>query len=164
MGNPTPGTRPAPTAWKVDQGYRIVVGNSRDPNINLWEIEVTPSGDEGGDAINTSTQWNDVRHTKRPRALIDGQGGKITAQLAAGTRAELNAILNKEATITEFYPDGSTYCYFGYFKNAKFSSFKEGDKPTVEVEIVETDWDYVNHVESVPVFSPAGGTGTAGGP
>ncbi len=158
MAAPTPGTRIQPTGAKVDQGYRIVVCNSLDTDVSLWEIEVTPSSDDGGDAINTSTQWNDRRHTKRPRRLIDGQGGKMKCQLASGTMNQLRALINREATITEIWPDDSTYCYYGYFKSAKFDAFKEGEKPTVEVEIVETDWDYTNSLEVAPVF--AQGTGT----
>lgn len=158
MAAPTPGTRTTPTAWKTDQGYRIEIVNSINPAVALWEIEVTPQGVEGGDAIDTTTQFNNIWHTKRPRALINATGGKIKAQLAAGTRNQATALINKEATITEIYPDGSTYAYYGFFKNVKFDAFKEGEKPTCEVEIVETDWDYVNSVEAGPAYHANAGT------
>jgi hypothetical protein len=108
--------------------------------------------------MNTSTQFNVKYHTKRPRKLINTEGAKIKFQLAAGTKAEVEALINLEATITEIYPDGSTYAYFGYYKSVKFAAFKEGEKPTGDLEIVETDWDYVNSVEAGPAFAPAYGT------
>ena len=158
MTAPTAATRGTPTAWKIDQGYRILVANSANLAINLWEIEVTPSGADGGDAIQTSTQLTQQWHTKRPRKLINNEGAKLKFQLAAGSKAQITALINVEATITEIYPDGSTYAYYGYFKSVKFGTFKEGEKPTGDLEIVETDWDYVNGVEAGPVFTPAYGT------
>jgi hypothetical protein len=158
MSAPTPSVRVTPTATKTDQGYRILHVNSLNTAVNFWEIEVTPQGVDGGEAIQTSTQFNNKWHTKRPRALLDAMGGKIKGQLCAGTRHEAEALINKEGTITEIYPDGSTYCYYGYWKSVKFDAFKEGEKPTAEIEIVETDWDPTASVEQGPIYTAAAGT------
>jgi hypothetical protein len=158
MAAPTANARSTPTAQKVDQGFKILISNSANLAVNFWEIEVTPQGVDGGDPINTSTQFNNKYHTKRPRALINAMGGKMKGQLCAGTRHEAEAMINIEGTITEHYPDGSTYAYYGYFKDVKFDAFKEGEKPTAEIEIIETDWDYVNSLEAGPTYTAASGT------
>lgn len=160
MVAPTPTVRTTPTAWKIDQGFRILVTNALNAGIALFEIEVTPGGLDNGDPIDTSTQYQTKYHVRRPRALNKADGAKIKAQLAAGTRNELDALIGKETTITEKYPDGSTYCYYGYYKSVKYDAFKEGEKPTCEVEVVETDWDYINAIEAGAVFTAI--TGTAG--
>lgn len=158
MAAPTPSARVTPTAWKEDQGFRIQVTNSVNPAIALWEIEVTPQGVEGGDPIDTSNQFNVKWHTKRPRALVNAEGGKMKCAVCAGSRHEFEALVNIEGVITEHLPDGSTECYYGYYKSIKFDAFKEGERPTCEVEIVETDFDPVNAVEAGPVFTGASGT------
>jgi len=161
MVAPTPSVRVVPTSWKIDQGYRITITNSADTDVSLFEVEVTPGGLDNGDPIDTSTQFNNKYHTRRPRALMKADGAKIKAQLAAGTRKQVDLLIGVEATITETYPDGSTYCYYGYFKSVKFDTFKEGEKPMCEVEVVETDWDYVNSVEAGAVFTAIAGTANA---
>ncbi len=158
MAAPTPSARVTPTAWKEDQGFRIQVTNSANPSLAIWEIEVTPQGVDGGEAIRTSNQFNTRYHTKRPRALIDSNGGKLKGAICAGSRHQFEAICNVEATITEHYPDGSTYAYYGFYRSFKPDSQKEGERPTCEVEIVETDWDYTNAVEQGPVYAAAAGT------
>lgn len=158
MAAPVASTRITPTAWKVDQGYRILITLAANKSIAFFEVEVTPAGVDGGDAIKTSTQFNNTYHSKRPRHLMMTDGAKVKAQLAAGTRHQCELIINVETTITETYPDGSTYAYYGFLKSVKFGSFKEGEKPDCDIEIVETDWDYVNAVEAGPVYVPTAGT------
>jgi hypothetical protein len=65
---------------------------------------------------------------------------------------------NKDDTITETYPDGSTLAYYGWLKSAKPQSKKEGEFPKLTVEIVPSNWDATNNVEEKEVFTPAGGT------
>ncbi len=124
MAAPTPASmRAIPTAWKIDQGFKIITMFSCKPAVNFWEISVAPLSIDGGEEINTSTQYNtDGNHTGRPRALKKWKGGKSKVQIAAGTVDEVKDMVNVECTVTQFYPDGSTYCFHGYLKSIEVKS------------------------------------------
>ena len=161
MAAPTPlaiGTRTGQTGRKIDQGYQVLIGLSNSLAVNFWEISVKPPGIDGGDAIDTSTQFNTAVHTSRARFLkkITDAGAKV--QFDADCLSSCYAQVNVEQVITIFFPDGDRYTFFGYLKSFMPGDMAEGAKPEADIVIVVTNWDYINGVEAVPVFSAASGT------
>ena len=159
MAAPTPASaRVTPTDWKEDQGYPIFIVFAANPGVNFWEITVKPPGVDGGDAIETSTQFNLHVHTKRARFLkmITDSGAKV--QIAAGSLNACYNLVNVETTVTIIFPDGATYCFYGYLKSFILGDFAEGEKPTGDIVVVATNWDVTNSVEAVPVYNAKTGT------
>lgn len=159
MTAPSPASTPnVPTGIKVDQGFKVRYVHSANTAINFWEISVKPPAIDGGEGIDTSVQANTKWHTMRPRALI--KVGTMTAkvQYDADVYSSLASLVNVEGTITVFWPNGDTLCFYGFYKSVTPSDMAEGEKPTADMEIVVTNWDYTGHVEAGPVFRQASGT------
>jgi len=68
------------------------------------------------------------------------------------------SLCNVECTISEYYPDGSTKTYYGWFGKIVPDAFEIGKRPEASITVYESNWDYVNNVEAVPVYTPATGT------
>ena len=158
MAAPSPTTRVEPTGKKFEDGYRTLITFSLDTNIELWEIEVTPPGRDGGEPIPTTTMWNDDYETVRPRALIKSTDGQVTCAYQEATIGQLDAIINREGTITLTFPDESTEAFFGFPKSYTRSPMKHGEMPTMTVTFVETDFDPANDVEAGPATAAVAGT------
>jgi hypothetical protein len=106
MPPPAPTARVTPTAKKPGSGYKILITFALDPDIEIWEKTVKPSGQDGGDPIDTTTMHNNVVRTKAPRALIESTDITITCAYNPVAVGSIRAILNKETTITTAWWDG----------------------------------------------------------
>ena len=158
MAAPTPTTRVAPVGIMLKNGYRSLITFSQDPNISLWEKQVTPLSSDGGEPIDQTTMWNNDYMTKAPQALIDHGNGQYTCAYDPAALTQLEAILNVEGTITELFSDGSTRCFYGYVKSATLAALAPGTQPEMTVEYVCTNWDHVNKVEAGPLVTEVAGT------
>jgi hypothetical protein len=158
MAAPSATARQTPVGKKLENGKTIKITFSLDPDVSIWEINITPGGTDGGDPIDTTTQWNTRRRTKSPRNLINGTDGSGTAAYDPQCQAQLDAMVNVPQTITYLYWDGSTEARFGYLRSWAKNEMSEGNMPTMNFVIVHTDYDTVNDVEADPVVTSVAGT------
>lgn len=165
MAAPTPTVRQTPTGYRMDEGFHSKLTFSLRPALKMWEIEVQPMAVEGGEAIDTTTQLNAVWKTKAPRTLKESGPISMTVTYDPDEVPSLYGMINvarlsggAAQILTILHPDSSTDAAYCFIKNFKPSKYKEGDKPTAEIEVVITNWDPVNGVEAGPVHTPSSGT------
>lgn len=158
MANPSTTARVAPTGDRLTDGYKSVVAFSRDSNVNLWEIEVTPPGYDGGDKIPISTMHNVDYRTYAPRALLDVTDGSMRVAYDPILYSEIRNLLNQPGSITYHLPDGSTVDVWGYLKDFQPDGLTEGDMPTANCVIVHTNVDPSDNSEAGPVVTSVAGT------
>ena len=158
MAAPTPSTRIKPTGKFLKRGHKILVVIAADTDIDLWEKTVKPPGLDGGEPIDTTTQFNDVWRTFVPEALITMTPMTFKAAFDPAVYDQLVAVLNLETVITVPFPDHSTVCFWGYLSKAEPDEQQEKEHPTISVTIVPTNEDPVTRGEESPVYTPGSGT------
>ncbi len=159
MAAPTPTARATPSGVMLEEGFKCLITFARRTNICIWEKTVKPTGIDGGDKIDITTMHNTRTKTFAPRTLYMPTDGSIKVAYDAKAKNDIkNILINAEDTITETYPDGSTYCYYGYLKSFEPSEFSEGEFPEADVVIVQTNWDPTNNVEAEAVLTEVVGT------
>ena len=159
MAAPTPATRQDPSGRMLGDGYRTLVSITSDRNIELWEVSVTPPSLEGDEPVDTSTMHNDRYRTKAPRGLVTLNDFTFTCNYDPVAYSSISAIINVATTITIYFPDGSSLCFYGFVRTFAPDSLEEGTVPTATVTIVPTNMDPTNCVEAAPVYTA--GTGTS---
>jgi hypothetical protein len=164
MPPPAPTARTTPTAKKPGTGYKILITFALDPDIEIWEKTVKPSGMDGGDPIDTTTQHNNVVRTKAPRALIENTDITITCTYNPVAIGSIRAILNKETTVTTRWWDGSTYAQYGFLRTFEPGDVAEDGQPegTLTVSITNQDPTTGAVEEGVYAAPPAGFAGPMG--
>lgn len=158
MTAPVAVPRTTPTARKMPDGYKTLVTFTSTPAVELWEIDITPPGMNGGDAIDQSTMHNARVHTKAPRKLITIEDVKFTCQYNPSVYTSLMNLINKKDTITVTFPDESTLAFYGFLRSFEPGGLQEGNKPTGTATIVATNVDPATGAEEAPVYTapPAG--------
>lgn len=152
MASPTVTARIQPTAIRLDDGHGSVVAFADDPDLEVYEVSVTPGAVDGGEEIVTTSHHNDTYTTKSPQHLIDNEPTVMECSYDPGKRSAIEARINDPGSITQAWPDGSYKAFWGYLKRAEFGPLVKGQQPRVTLTIVETDYDPVNCVEAGPVF------------
>jgi hypothetical protein len=154
MPPPAPTARITPTAKKPGTGYKILVTFALDPNIEIWEKTVKPSGMDGGDPIDTTTMHNNVVRTKAPRALIESTDLTITCTYNPVAIGSIRAILNKETTITTAWWDGSTYAQYGFVRTFEPGDVAEDGQPEGTITVSITNQDPATGAVEEGVYTP----------
>ncbi len=154
MTAPAPTARGTPAGSKPGDGFRIKITFLVNPTIEFWEKSVTPMGWDGGEGVDTTTQFNTTYETMRAGHLMKATpaGARVTYDPLVMS-AHIQALINVETTITETNPDGSTVAYFGYLKSFKPSAVERGKQPEADLEIQPTHYDPVAKVEAGPVYT-----------
>lgn len=158
MAAPVATVRQDPTGIRLDDGYRTLVTFASDPNIELWEVSVTPPGLDGGDEIDTTTMHNDTYRTRSPRSLKTLTEFSMTVAYDPSCYTALLALINVETTITVTFPDGSTLAFFGFLKAFQPDALEEGSPPRASVTVVPTNQDPTSGVEQAAVLVSVAGT------
>jgi hypothetical protein len=158
MAAPTPTARGTPGGRLMPEGFKSKVTLGRFPTISLYERDVKPPAIDGGEPINTTTQFNTRRRTFSPTALIQGSPCTAACGYDPDAISVILAALNAPDTITVLFPDGSTYCFYGWLQKFEPTDLKEKEFPIANITFFESDYDYVNFVEAGPVFTAAAGT------
>lgn len=158
MAAPTPGTYVAPSGIHLRNGYRTTIGFSADTTIGLWTKTLKPPGMTGLDPIDQTTMHNDAVRTKSAPSLVDFTNATVNCAFDPNLYNEILAMRGTEQTITIFFPDGSTLCFYGYIMSFEINDMQEKQQPTASVQIVPTNWDPVNKVEALPVLTSVAGT------
>lgn len=159
MGTPATTTRVTPTGLVMENGFGALVAFERDPDVFIWEKEVTPNTLDGGDPIDISTNHNVTGRTKAARVLVDfgeiSLSGSYDPVLENQIRSNL---VNRNGAITLHYPDGSTYDFFGYLRTFERGAMNEEGQPETTFTIVITNIDPSDGSESLPVLTEVAGT------
>lgn len=157
MAAPSHTARTIPTGFKTPEGYRCIFSMAGAPTIQLWEIGGKPPSIDGGDLINTTTQWNVSWETFFPRHLkkVDD----VTFEVAYDPDAwnTIAAQVNVNQSFSFFFPDGSYVDFWGVLRKVEWAELKIGEFPKATVTIGVTNTD-ASSVESGPVFTAAVGT------
>lgn len=158
MAAPAVVVRVEPSGIPLHDGMKCVKACAADLNILLYEIETGIPGVDGGDPIDTSTQWNDDYRTMRSRQLKTLTEHTVKFAYDPAALGEIDAIINNETSWTDLFPDGSTYSYYGFARMVEYDPLVEGTMPTGTLTICPTNWDPVNRVEAGPVLVNVAGT------
>ena len=158
MAAPTLTARQDPTGIKLVNGWKSLYAFARVPAINLWEMDPTPPGWEGGDAIDTTTQHNDILRTKSARGLLEMTDGSFSAAYDPLCYTQIRSLINQEGSITQHFPDGSTLTFYGYLKSFIPGPLVEGEMPTADCTIICTNQDPDTYTEELPVYVDVVGT------
>lgn len=154
---PTPTVRTVPTGYKMPDGYRTVITLAKNPSIEFWEKQVTPIGFDGGEKIDTTTMHNNQVRTADHRHLVTITDGQATVAYDPDSLPEIYGAINEPDVITERYPNGGTYCYYGFLKSFQRSALVEGQFPEATAMFAVTNQDTSGN-EAPPVYTPAAGT------
>lgn len=158
MAAPVADTRQTPTGIEMCDGYQALVTLENEPDIELWEREITPPGGDTGGPIERHTHQNTRYRTKCAKSLLTMTDMTVVAGYDPGVITKLIAQAGVNQVITVRYYDGSTYAFYGFIDKWSFSSLSEGTKPEVTLTIVESDYDPVNKVEAGPTIVSVAGT------
>lgn len=153
----TPGT---PAGRKLYRGHKTIVVFADNTTIALWTKTAKPPGKDGGEPINNTDMHHNVYRTKRARNLIEHMNAEATFHYDPKAFTQIEAMINREQSITYRFSDGSTYAFWGFLKSWEPDELSEDstEAPTAKCEFVETDWDPNNHVEAGPVMTEVAGT------
>ncbi len=158
MSAPTPVTRTTPSGTQLTNGKRVTVAMSLDPNIELYEEEVTPPGMDTEDSIETTTQQNVRWMTYAPGDLIRLTEFEMVCGYDPIVYSSLIAVLGIAQTFTVRFPNGAKLSFYGYVRSASPSAMRRREKPKMTVTIMPTNMDPTLCTEEGPVFSAGSGT------
>lgn len=159
MAAPTLQALFSPSGTQMKEGFVMRISNSIIPTAPFWVISVKPGGVMGGDPIPHTTQHNLLVETQRPPTLK--KVTTTTAKVAYRPNVldkMLDNLCNVEGTISEYYPDGSTVTYYGWFGSFEQDNIEIGKRPEATITIHKSNWDSTNNVEAKEVITPASGT------
>ncbi len=160
MSAPTPTVRGVPAGRRIPEGFKSLITFASDPTVGFWEIQLKPPGVDGGQEIDITTQHNSTWHTMYPRTLKKLDPVTFEGAYDIDFLPSIISLVNKLDTITVLFPDGSTFCFFGWLQKIEFGELKEGEFPKCNGNIVPANVDPSSNVlaEQGPVFTAAAGT------
>jgi hypothetical protein len=153
MAAPTPTARIAPVGTKMDDGHGSFITFAADPNVSFWEKSITPPGVEGGDAIDTTTHWNEELRTMALRQLKTLTDGSGTVSYDPAVLPQIIALVNVPTTVTYTFPNGDTWCFFGGLRNFAPGELVEGTPPEASITVTPTNVDPTTGDEELPVYT-----------
>ena len=159
MAAPVPANRTLPTGYKMPEGFKSLITFSNNPALNIWEIDVKPPGVESGEAINTTTQQNNLWRTFWLPQLKTLEQITIKAAYDADVlQTDLTGMVGPRGqTITILWPQGSKVAFFGDLMKCEFDPLKEKEFPTCTLTIVPTNTDSAHgYVEAGPAWTDSG--------
>lgn len=158
MTSPSASTRTTPTGNMLENGYQSLITFAADDDIDLWEVECTPPGIDGGDPIDITTMHNVNVMTKDARDLYEWTDMQFTCLYDPNVYSQIVSIINTKTTITQTFPDEATIAAYGYLRSFTPDSLARGTAPTATVVIVITNVDPSDGSEEIPVITQGVGT------
>jgi|HubBroStandDraft_2_1064218.scaffolds.fasta_scaffold04681_9 hypothetical protein len=158
---PTPyaGTPPYPApGLQMPDGFSAKIVFTLYPTCPFWEVEPKFGGIDGGAPIKLSTMRNVLWHTAAPRTLLMAEDTEVEVSYQPDLIDKvINHLINKNGVVTEFFPDGTTFCYYGWLGKLGAMSMQEGSMPKSSITIHRSNRDAAG-LEAGPVLTPAVGT------
>lgn len=156
MAAPSPTARTTPTGIRLRDGYQSLITLGNEAGIDLWETETTPVGAEGGDPISTTTMHNVLYHTKSPRTLVDTTPSSMVCAFDPAVLEDIMLVINDNQQITQTFPDGSTWAFWGWLRSFVPNGMSEGDMPLADVVIESSNTDDSFAEQAVVIASVSG--------
>lgn len=150
---PAPTTRVQPPGRPMEDGYRTLITFAADPDVKLWEKSVTPPGFDGGEAIPTSTMWNEVLRTFALPGLRTMSDASGRCAYDPAVYPQIEDLVNVETTITVRFPNGATLAFFGGLRTFTPGELVEGQMPEADFAITSTNTDPTTGSEASPVYT-----------
>ena len=158
MAAPTVSDRELPNGIKLEDGFASFVTFAAAKDFCLFEKSITPPGIQGGELIDTTTMFNSVWRTFRPRSLKTMTNVKFSALYDPNFYVQALAIINVVTSVTVQFSDGSKLAVWGALLNITPGAMEEGACPMCDVEVGVTNEDPVARTEEPPVFDNVAGT------
>lgn len=159
MTAPVATTRQTSSEKRLTDGFQTLITIALDPDIAIWEKEVTPPGLQADEGNDTTTQQNNRYRTKSPRGLVTMTDVTVVCQYGVAAYDQIEAVINRATTITIEFPDHSTLAFYGYVSAFIPDALKEGEPPMATMTIVCTNMDPSTCTEEDPVYTAGAGTG-----
>jgi hypothetical protein len=159
MAAPATTARSTPPGIKIRDGYSSKIAFARDPDFDIFEVEVGLPSPDGGELIDITDMFNVLHKTKYPRSLIDWEGFDVLCHYDPDAYNQfLTNLVNKNGSITVHVSDGSTVDFWGVAMKLTFSRLVEGSVAEGTLTVGLTNLDTVNNVEAGPVITSVAGT------
>lgn len=159
MANPVTTVRQTPGGIQLKEGFPVKVSFARDPDFEMAEKSVKPPMVNGGEAIDITTQFNNLLRTKYPRTLHEL--GPISGRSAYNPKAFASArsnLVNQNGSVTCRWADGSTLDLFAFLRVFDPQEMSEGAQPEAAYEIEISNYDNATNAEVGPVYTDVAGT------
>lgn len=155
---PSTTVRQTPGGIMLENGHSSKIAFAADPDVSFWEIETGAPGIDGGEAIEIVTHHNVTWRGMAPRTLKTLMPFTVVAGYDPAIMSQAVTLINVETSVTDTYPDGSTYDYFGFLQRIEFDPLVEGEVPRCTVTICPTNRDPTTGAEADPVLTSVAGT------
>lgn len=147
-----------PGSHRIDDGFSTTVSFSLNPNVKLWEKEISPPGIDAGGPTDTTTMRNTLWRTFSPKKLKSLTDASFSAAYATAIYAQANAMIGKNQIIEMEFADGSKIQFWGWLNNMTPQSITEGEQPVADCTIHCSNQDNEGN-EVAPVYlDPEGDT------
>jgi hypothetical protein len=140
-----------PTGNRIDDGFATTISFSSNPNVKLWEKQVTPPGVQGGGANDTTTMRNTAWRTRSPKKLKTLSDSSFTAAYDPAVYSQIVAMLNTNQQITVTFPSGKTLVFWGWLDEFTPNRVVEGAQPEAECKIIPSNQN-TSGVETAPTY------------
>jgi hypothetical protein len=151
--------RTTPTGTPLVSPLGAKVAIAADPDISLWEVEVTPPGIDFGEPIDTTTHWNTLLKTFSPQELATTTPCNCTGAYDPAMYDQIVALQGVNGWITVHLPDGSCVNFVGYLRSFTPAAIASGSNTQPRAAFVLQPTNQLNNVEQNIEYS-ATGTGT----
>jgi hypothetical protein len=151
-------TDPHPRYNVLPDGCHAKITLTADPRLAFFEKTVQPPSWDNGDPIDITTMWNTQVMTKHPNCLYEIGDAVVKAAYDPMLVSNIKGVIGVNSTVTITWPNGDTLAYFGYLRKAEFDALERGTLPEATLTFTATNWDPVNCVEAMPIFTEAPGT------
>lgn len=159
MAAPATTARLLPAGAQLAEGFRSLIAFELDADISFWELSVAGGGLDTGDEIEQTSMHNVAVRTYASRSLYRVTPITVTAAYDPNVINNIKAIIGRNKGITRHFSDGSTLDFFGFLKSFEPQEDGiDGNLPTAQIEIIPTNFDPINRVESLPVLTSVAGT------
>lgn len=160
MTAPAAATRQTPGGKMLADGYQSLVTCALDPDISLWEKEVTPPAIEADDFQEVAHQQSVRWRMKSTRSLLTLGDLTFTAHYDPAVYNQIRAIAGINTTWTVHFPDHATLAFYGGLKSFTPAGLADGTVPEATCVITPTNMDPTTCTEEGYVYAAGGGTGS----
>jgi hypothetical protein len=157
MGAPTITQRQVPTGYKLEEGFVFHYTFASAPGVSIWETEGKLFSFDGGEAIKTTTQFNNRMRTQVPPHLIELGPLEFTGFCDPDVIPILFNLINRLDSLTVLFPTGDQFAFWAWLRKAETDTWGAG-KPAMLNLTIEASNEDTGHVEQQPVYQAAAGT------